>query len=241
VENNGTGGWLIDDNPLTVTSWITAFGGDPNPSSGGGYHFNTPDTQAAFSYIKKSFDQGCYWVGRKPDPFGYFAARLALFITAGPQDVPLLEKALGMVENDDEWVILNIPSTTGDPVPLISGLSLSILQSSPKEQLAAWIFIRWLVDPEIQAKLVSVSYLFPSRLSTMELLEENIGYPGWNAAFSRLSSGKSVPVQPSWRMTRNILRDAFKQLFLANISFDQVPMVLEQLDATIEQTLGHSP
>ncbi len=51
LERYGTGGWLIDTDPLTTLSWLDAFGAQALPAEEGQeYTFNTPEGQAALAY-----------------------------------------------------------------------------------------------------------------------------------------------------------------------------------------------
>jgi ABC-type glycerol-3-phosphate transport system substrate-binding protein len=48
---------------------------------------------------------------------------------------------------------------------------LAILRSQPKEELAAWLFVKWLADPAQQARWARQMACFPIRSSALEEME----------------------------------------------------------------------
>ena len=64
-DNNGTGGYLVDGDPLVVSSWILAFGGSLSGSDSPDSYFDPEPVEEAFSYLKGLFDRGCAWIGRR--------------------------------------------------------------------------------------------------------------------------------------------------------------------------------
>ena len=47
----------------------------------------------------------------------------------------------------------------------VYGASLSVFKSTPERQLAAWLFLKWLAEPEQQAKWSRGTNYFPTRKS----------------------------------------------------------------------------
>ena len=91
-----------------------------------------------------------------------FAARQALFSTAPLEELSELGRAMATAENPDDWTVLGFPGT--DQIGMmVYGSSFVILKSTPEEQLASWLFLRWMLDPEQQKEWVEVTGLFPLR------------------------------------------------------------------------------
>jgi ABC-type glycerol-3-phosphate transport system substrate-binding protein len=134
----------------------------------------------------------------------------------------------------DRWTFIPFPSDLEDsPVLLTYGPSLSILESTTERELAAWLFIEWLISAENQARLVQSYGVFPTRISALPLLHEyQNSHPQWAAALDLLSYGQVEPAYPSWRAVRWALSDAGKFLFSPFFSIDRLPALLQELDLT---------
>ena len=142
--------------------------------------------------------------------------------------------------NDDEWTLIPFPSATGTPVINVYGPSVAVVQSTPEEQLASWLFLKWFVMPENQAKWVEASGYFPTRKSTEALLEDyKAKNPQWAAAVTWFKSEDTLkkfePRDPSWSAVRQAVSEHVSQIFSPDFSPDQIPTLLEQLQQTAEE------
>lgn len=241
-QNDGTGGWIINTEPMTIASWINAFDSSSlTPDSAGMYQFNTPETQDAFKYLRTLFDQGCAWLSREPQPYDYFATRQALFYAGSLQDMPTQDRAQLKAESGDRWTVIPFPSISGNSQILTTGISYSILVGSPQEQLAAWLFIRWMLLPRNQVLLVESNGAWPPSIATQDLLGNyRRDNPMWGQTLLWIPGSRPAPDLPAWRTARNILSDAAWQTFQANVAIDQVPNLLQQLDELIPEVLDKS-
>ena len=78
-EDDGFGGWVVDDNWQTVYAWMLAFGG--NPVDEGSFTINSEENEAALVFLKSLYDENCAWLLAEGDPYQAFAAGKALFVT----------------------------------------------------------------------------------------------------------------------------------------------------------------
>jgi ABC-type glycerol-3-phosphate transport system substrate-binding protein len=236
--NNGTGGWLIDSDPLTVASWITAFQGNLVPGPQGQYSFANPETEAAFTYLRGLAFESCIWTGRLPEPLTYFATRHALLISASTGDIPFQARALARARSRDEWTVLPYPGEAGQRVMLVSGPSLQMVSSDPVRQLAAWLFIRWMNQPENQAELVLASGGLPVRQSTISLLDDYAAqYPQWKASLDLLPEAVNAPNAAAWGLASGILNDAYQQIYLPEPTPEPISDLLRRLEETIQEVM----
>ncbi len=232
--NNGTGGWIVSTDPVAILSWMEAFGA--GPYDGGdeeGFAFNTSETQAAFGYLRQMVDDGCAWVSRLPAPYDYFANRQALFYSGTIEELMMQQSANARAESPDRWTVIPYPGQDGEPVLVTSGLSYGILAASMEQQLAAWLLIRWLSSPKVDADFVAASSTWPVRNSANDLLsdyrQQNIL---WGQTQLWIPQSISAPEQPTWRQARMVLQDSAWQLFQTNTRAEQIPEILTILDAT---------
>ena len=232
IDNNGMGGWIINRSDLVLLSWLRGFGIADFPEQEMIYQYNQPQTIKAFTYIRKLFDEGCAWVSRNPTPYEYFANRQALIISADLNDLDPLESIMQIAGNEDQWVVLPYLSETGDPVVLPQGSSLGILRSSKAQELASWIFIRWLNEPDQQLEFAKANADLPV---TNKLLSEfsNTRDEKWQAVVAMMEYIQPAPRISDWRIARFVLPDAFFQTLQIHIMPDQFPEIVRLLDETI--------
>ena len=233
--NDALGGWLIDTHPMTPLSWMIAFGGGVEEE--GGYRFLSPGNIAAFRFVKIMQQENCAWIA-SPDLTAAerFARRQALFATASLEELPDQTRAFSAAGSTDEWTVLKFPGDEQEAL-VVYGSSFIILESDDATQLASWLFVRWVLSPENQARWVESTGLFPLRDSTMELLAEYAAsHPQWVAAVNLLPEGRTTPRFASWRLVRVMLEDGFRDMFDVirhpDLTEGQVPLILKQMDET---------
>ena len=233
--NDAMGGWLVDTQPTTALSWLTAFGG--GVMNGNGYRFLTPSNVDAFIFLKQLYDDQCAWA--IPDPSGIydaFATRQALFSTASLEELSDQSRAFGAANSPDDWTVLTFPGSVQTGLT-IYGSSYIMLKSTPEKQLASWLFMRWMLSPENQAKWVEALGLFPLRASSMDMLKDySNSHPQWKAALALLPNAQIQPQLVSWRKVQIMLGDGFSYMFrtgldnLPAFASNQPAAVLSQMD-----------
>lgn len=232
AENDAMGGWLVDTQPITVYSWLLAF--DGGVLEGDNYRFLTPENIGAFKFLRELAESNCSWQGAA-NPIESFAKREALFITASLSDLPGVTRAFASLESRDEWVALPFPNSDGGILAMY-GSSYVILKSSPEEQLAAWLFVKWLLDNEQDARWAEATHNFPLRDSTLSLLGDyELTHPQWRQAVDLIPRGELQPQLGSWRTIKVMMGDGFEHMYRVNVSSGQVAAILAQMEATAKE------
>jgi ABC-type glycerol-3-phosphate transport system substrate-binding protein len=229
-DNDGRGGWIIDAEPMTAFSWLLAFEG--GVLEGNDYRFKTPNNMKALAFVKTLADDACAWqIPSAEDPFAAFASRQAMFVTAGLEDFPAVTRAFAAANNADKWTALAFPGDNQGAL-VVYGSSYVILKSSPEEQLAAWLFVRWMLEDERDARWVETTHLFPLRASTPGLLTAyEASHPQWAEAVDLLPEGELQPQLASWRVVKVMLGDGFASLFSGKFQdIIQPPEVLQKME-----------
>ncbi len=230
-QNDGTGGWLVDTHPMTALSWLLSLGGSVIEEDG--FRFLTPENIDAFRFVKGLSESGCAWKSTAEDPISKFADRSALFATASLEELPGVAREFAQAENSDEWTILPFPGHSNS-VFVIYGSSYIQFKSDDEDQLAAWLFIRWMLQADNQAKWVQSTALFPLRASAMNYLSDySASHPQWALATSLIPQGRLTPQLPEWKTVRVMLGDGFNQMFRVDVPTGQVPAILAQMDAIV--------
>ncbi len=226
--NDGTGGWLIDTHWATALSWLLAFGGGAQEAQG--FRFLTPQNIAALQFVKGLAEKRCAWQIQAEYPLQEFVERRALFAVAGLEDLPDLARAFAAAGSRDRWTALPFPGPEGDAL-VVYGSSYILFKSDPATQLAAWLFVRWLLEPQNQADWVHSAGLFPLQASTLDLLTDyQAGHPQWAQAVNLLPQGRPAPYLAGWRTLRAALGDGFTFMFRVDTPAGRVPEILAQLD-----------
>lgn len=233
-ENDGTGGWVMSFDPIVLLSWYSAFGGAWEQSQVP--IFSDETGSDTFGSLKLLYDQGCIWIGRKSEPYQYFADRLALMYAGTLDQIELQTGWMAQAGNDDQWSVVGFPGPAGDTIHIDSP-GLFITESSPEKQLAAWLFAKHLLSPEIQAELIESSFMLPVRQSTMELIGDfSESYPQWVQAVDLVENAAMVPTSEEWDLGQWVLQDAIYQIMIRDA--EQLPTILEELDQMILELTG---
>ena len=233
--NDALGGWLIDTHAATALSWMYAFNGSVQEEQG--YRILTNSNIEAFKFLKILQQKNCAWVA-SPDMSVYdrFASRQALFATASLEEFMDQSRAFGALGNKDEWIVLPFPGKDQTAF-VVYGSSFVVFESDDVTQLASWLFIRWMLSAERQAKWVQSTGLFPLRSSTENLLADySASHPQWAEAVALLPTGKMTPKLASWRIVRVMLSDGFRDMFDTirhpDLTDGQIPLILKQMEDT---------
>ena len=234
AKGDGTGGYVLRDDASAVAAWTYAFGGDILSEDGTGYVVNGPATVEALTFLQTLYADGCAYFFTEGYPETQLAARNAVFTQGSSSGIPFYLEAINTAATEagrdpDVWGVTAVPHTTPDPVQNIYGGDVMIPVTTPEQELAAWIFVKWFTSPEIQAQWVAASGYFPTRASTP--VDEYIAsqpYGGqWKQALDLLPYGTYEPQLISYEQVRTRLQEDFNAIM-------QGADVQETLDAANE-------
>lgn len=236
----GTGGWVVSLDPVVLVSWYDAFGGEFTVNEIP--VFNNSAGIAAFSYLKSLNEEGCIWGlsgVREPNQSVYFANRLTLMYAGTLDQIPAQRGWLDAVENEDQWAVIGFPGAE-DETLLINDTGLTITADNPENQLAAWLFAKHLLEPEVQAQVVQGLFTLPVRDSAMEsLVDFRADYPQWAQAAAMIESAGVVPVSNVWGLVQRLLQDAVSRIMFMDES--EISVILSELDSMIGDIEGSAP
>jgi multiple sugar transport system substrate-binding protein len=232
-DNDGTGGWIINSSSPILLSWINAFGGSKAWSRDSQISFNQAETGNAFTYLRSLTEKGCAWNSRVASPFTYFASRQSLAISATLPDLMELEETMSFAKNADKWVILPYPGEENSSPALMTGLSFGISKSNPNNELASWLFMRWLMLPRNQARLAEAAGSIPPTSTAADLMTAfGEHHDWWLEAEKLVPEAVMLPASSNWRQIRPVLEDGFWQMLQPTPM--AIPTLLEQMNETIK-------
>jgi hypothetical protein len=211
--NNGTGGLLLSKSVLSAQSWYAAFGGT--------YILENQVLQlqdaaldASFRTLKQAFTDDTSWVGLEPTPYQYFADKYALAYEGvlselNQQTYFLPEKRSGL-----NWETIPYPTEDGKGSIALESISVAINSADTESALAAWFFVRWLLQPPQQLRLVDLHGLWPATGHPAQVAADYAAFhPAWASA---LKEGVHVTLAPEaafWGINRYVLQDAYMRVY----------------------------
>jgi multiple sugar transport system substrate-binding protein/sn-glycerol 3-phosphate transport system substrate-binding protein len=234
-ENDGTGGMIISTQYAGTLGWLKAFGASVVREDGDGYTLNTPQADQALRFLRDLYDQGCAWLPESDFAETEFAAREGLFYTGTVTGIPYQSEVMARQSNSDTWTVRPFPAAGSQPALPVFGPSFTLLPSTPEQQLAAWLFVRWLAQPENQARWIESTASLPLRSAALDFLDSyRQSHPQWAAAVEALPYAIAETELLSWAQVRWALQDATTQLYRAYFSADGIPEMLEFLQKTAD-------
>jgi len=218
ANGDGTGGYILRDDASGVAAWTFAYGGNVLTEDGSGYDYSSAATADSLAFLKSMVDEGCAFFFTEGFPNPELAGRRALFAQGSSSGIPFYLGDLATAAEDngteaDELAVFAIPHTTADPVQNIYGADVMITRTSPEQELAAWLFVKWFTTPEVQAQWVEASNYFPTRAGTEEFLGDYVSEnPVWGEALALLPYGAYEPQLISYQAVRDAASQAFNEI-----------------------------
>jgi multiple sugar transport system substrate-binding protein/sn-glycerol 3-phosphate transport system substrate-binding protein len=218
AKGDGTGGYVLRDDASATAAWTYAFGGDILNDEGTGYVLNGPATVEALTFLQELHNEGCAYFFTEGFPEPQLAGRNAIFTQGSSSGIPFYEEAFATASaesgREDVWGVTAIPHTTPDPVQNIYGGDVMIPLTTPEQELAAWLFVKWFTSPEVQAQWVGASGYFPTRASTpVEEYVASVEFgEQWRQAFDLLPYGTYEPQLISYEQVRTRMQEDFNAI-----------------------------
>jgi len=218
ANGDGTGGFILRDDASAMAAWTFAFGGDVLTEDGAGYNYGSAATADAMTFLSEMTAEGCAYFFTEGYPNPEFAARRGIFSMGSSSGIPFYGNDVNTIAEEngtepDTWGVTAIPHTTAEPVQNVYGGDVMIAVTTPEQQLAAWLFVKWYTSPEIQAEWDRISGYFPTRAGTEEFLadyyEEN---PQWAQAAAMLQYSYYEPQLISYTAVRDAAEEAFNSM-----------------------------
>jgi len=218
ANGDGTGGFILRDDASAVAAWTYAFGGDVLTEDGTAYNYSSQATADAMAFLKGMADEGCAYLFTDGFPNPEFAFRRAIFTMGSSSGIPFYANDVNTAATEkgtepDEWGVAAVPHTTAEPVQNIYGGDIMIARTTPEQELAAWIFIKWFTSPEIQAQWDIISGYFPTRAGTEAFLTDYFtANPQWAQAVEMLPFSYYEPQLISYTAVRDAAQEAFNSI-----------------------------
>ena len=231
----GSIGYELNIGASQFASWTFAYGGNVYDYNTNQYTYDSRAAQDAMSLLQDLINSGCASVStEKYADQTDFGNGKVLFTVSSSSGLPFYTQTV------DEgakftWSVAAIPHTTPDPVMNISGSSISIPKTTPEQELAGWLFLKYFTSPDVQAEWVKASSHFPVRESVAGRLDKNLAEnPAYIATFDLLPYGIFEPPAPGY----DLVRDEVNKAMAGIANGDPVDSTLSSLNRTSNQILS---
>lgn len=199
----GSMGYELSVDASRFASWTFAFGGDIFDYNNSQYTYTSEAAVKAMEFLQDLFKSGCARI--VTENFGdqtNFGAGTTLFTVGSSSGLPFYQEAVEAGSNH-AWSVAAIPHTTAEPVMNIYGASVSLPKTTPENELASWLFVKYYTNSEIQARWAQASQYFPVRASVADGLKEYFDTnPAYKTAFDLLKYGRFEPPVPNYDPVR---------------------------------------
>lgn len=232
-DNDGTGGIVYYPNATNWLHYLYAFGGKELNAAGDAYDFTSEAAVQTSLYLNDLRDNGCaFQTESYPNPEQ--AQRKALVTLSSSAGLPYYEAAFADANNADVWGFLPAVGPDGKQAVDAFQQMLGIVDNTPEQNMASWLFVKWLTAPEQQAKWIAdYSGYLPTQSTTEPLLADYAAANTvWATGLKLASIGPAEPQTfPAWSSVRRAIDDAAAQLYQAQ-SEDEVRQILATLTTT---------
>ena len=230
-------GLLIDADASRLASMIFGRGGDFMNSSRDRYTLNTPQVASSLQLLWRLVDAKAATLITEPGQGLYeFCSGQAAFYVATSTSIPLVDSGLSESAAPFSWGVAPLPYVGDHPSVNVYGASIVICRTTPEQQLAAWLFLKWLTETEQQARWVEVSGYFPARRSTEGLLA---GYfernPQYRNGFELLQYGKPEPGVGGYERVRRLIAETMVAAMLGEDLDELLPTLESEANATLKR------
>lgn len=227
-------------------AWVFAFGGDIFDYENNRYTLNTPEAVEAVSFVQGLVADGCARIQTDPRAFSAqrnFGLGTTLFTIASSSGFPFYQLAVTNPEGVQRfnWSAGAVPHITPEPVMNLYGASVSIPRTTPEQELATWIFVKYLGSKEVMALWGDSANYFPTRADAVELLGPTFErVPAYAATFPLLQYAYKEPGVPGYDPVRNEIQNTLVLVwdFAPGTTTVNVQEALDELDELANDILA---
>lgn len=210
----GAMGYLLGLDASRMASWTFAFGGDIFDYRTRQYTYDSDGSRQAMAFLQDLHDEGCARpVTERGGAIADFSTGRLLFASGSSSGLPFVKAAVDAGAQFD-WSVAPLPRTTPTPVVNVYGASVSMPKSTPKRELATWLFVKHFTSPGVQAGWGQAANYFPVRQSAADNLGDYFQlHEAYKLAFDLLKYGHHEPPVPGYDFVRAMAEEALAAMF----------------------------
>lgn len=241
AEGEATEGYPIKLDASNFESMLAGRGGSIFVD--GQYNFTSQEAIDTFTFYKDLYDSGCAYVPDSQfgntDDFAIGLNPMALGSSAG---IPFIMSGMAEAGYETEWLVTTTPWTEGNRALQLYAPSIIMVPNTPEQQLASWLFLKFLMQTEQQIAWTTATAYFPINLDAAAGLAD---YEAANPLFAQVNALVSdpevriyfAPQNLSYGVVRGLLSEALAEIITNG---GDVQAVAEELEAAANEALADS-
>lgn len=241
AEGEATEGFPIVADASQFESLVASFGGVIFEN--GAYTFTSEAVVSALELYKRLYDAGCAYIpeaqfGNTAD-FAIGLNPMAMTSTAG---IPFIQGDMAEAGYEVDWGISTTPFTEGNQTLQVYVPSIIMVPSTPEQELASWLFLKFLASAEAQVTWASATGYFPINTAANEQLGD---YESTNPFFAQANAllnnpdvkVYSAPQELSYNAVRGLIAEAIADITTNGRDVQEVAAELEAEANTTHQDM----
>jgi multiple sugar transport system substrate-binding protein len=238
----GSVGYEINTDASRFASMVFSRHGTYFEEDGSAFTFTNDTVKETMAFMKDLYDQGCVRLvaeayGDQTD-FGNYKTLFTIGSTSG---IPYYDTAVKSGEQGEFiWGVAPLPYMDGgdEPVMNLYGASIAIPQTTPEQELAAWLFLKWFTEPEQNARWSKISNYFPVRKSAAEEMTDYFeANPVFAQAFELMPYST---YEAQWCACYEEVRRLMEDAYSAILDGADIDNTLAQLEADANVSLAEN-
>lgn len=222
-------GLVLNVDASRLAAMVFSKGGDFIEADGSAYTFDTPEMRESLSLLGELIGAGAAeLMQQKTDIRQAFSSGRALFTVRSSSGMPLYRSDVKAGAGFD-WDVAPVPHQGKRPVLNVYGASLAVCKTTPEQQLAAWLFIKWFTQPAQQEKWAQKSNYFPVRKSTARDIASY-----FRISYDLLEYGQPEPWTIGYGAVRQMIEEAMIEALQKGGDLEQI---LNKLETEANRTL----
>lgn len=164
-------GFPIRQDGFDLESWIAAFGG--TIYDGEQYTFTDPATIQVLTFFQELYNEGCAYIAEGFDNTAHFAFGTNPMAQGSTAGVPFINGDIEASGVPKTWVNTVVPyAEEVGPTIQVFLRSLVIYAAPPEEELASWLFLKYITETENHILWTEMTRYFPFTASASAGLSE---------------------------------------------------------------------
>jgi multiple sugar transport system substrate-binding protein len=214
---NGLWGAVHIADGTIASNWILALGGSVVESATGRPQLNSAEAVTYLTLIRDQIEEGSAdGAATAGGSLSSFASQKTLFTFGTTSDLAAYSQAILAKQSKFSWGVAPVPHNGADPLVLVQGSMMSIMRANPHQQLAAWLFMRWFLQPQNDlrwAQQTGSLLLFRSNQQAPETKGLMVNNPQYAAACSLIQYAQTTPAVPYWSSLAKLLGEAVDAVY----------------------------
>jgi ABC-type glycerol-3-phosphate transport system substrate-binding protein len=238
-------GFAITTDASAFESWVAGAGG--TIYADGAFDFKSDAVTSTLAFYKELYDEGCAYL--PAERFGEqvdFNNGLTPYYVTSTAGFTFVLSGFADAGYNPEWGITTFPYTEGNQAVNAFVPSIIVLESTPEQELASWLFLKYFASPEVAVQWSSGTGYFnpvPSSaeaLATTEFSFEGLA-PYFNAANALITNPDirviTSPAISAYSTVRGLISTAIADVTSNGVD---VATVADTLQAGADQALADS-